>query len=42
MGYSSSKNNVLMFLAALENVLSPEGYSLKPGAGVGAANRIYK
>jgi len=42
MGYSSSKNNVLMFLAALENVLSPEGYSLKPGAGVGAANKIYK
>lgn len=42
MGYSSSKNNVLMFLAALENVLASEGYSLEPGAGVGAANRAYR
>ncbi len=42
MGYSSSKNNVLMFLGALESVLTSEGYSLKGGAGVGAANRIYK
>ena len=41
MGYSSSKNNVLMFLGALENVLTSEGYSLKPGAGVGAANSTY-
>ena len=41
MGYSSSKNNVLMFLAALENVLASEGYRLEPGAGVGAANRAY-
>jgi len=32
---------VLMFLAALENVLTSEGYSLKPGAGVGAANSTY-
>jgi len=42
MGYSSSKNNVLMFLAALENVLASEGYSLESGAGVGAANRAYR
>ena len=42
MGYSSSKNNVLMFLAALENVLASEGYRLEPGAGVGAANRAYR
>jgi len=41
MGYSCSKNNVLMFLAALENVLASEGYSLELGAGVGAANSIY-
>jgi alanine-glyoxylate transaminase/serine-glyoxylate transaminase/serine-pyruvate transaminase len=41
MGYSSSKNNVLMFLGALDNVLTSEGYSLKPGAGVGAANSTY-
>jgi alanine-glyoxylate transaminase/serine-glyoxylate transaminase/serine-pyruvate transaminase len=41
MGYSSSKNNVLMFLAALENVLASEGYSLELGAGVGAANNTY-
>ncbi len=41
MGYSSSKNNVFMFLAALENVLTSEGYSLKPGAGVGSASSTY-
>jgi len=41
MGYSCSKNNVLMFLAALENVLASEGYSLELGAGVGAANNTY-
>jgi alanine-glyoxylate transaminase/serine-glyoxylate transaminase/serine-pyruvate transaminase len=41
MGYSCSKNNVLMFLGALENVLTSEGYSLKPGAGVGSASSTY-
>jgi alanine-glyoxylate transaminase/serine-glyoxylate transaminase/serine-pyruvate transaminase len=41
MGYSCSKNNVLMFLGALDNVLTSEGYSLKPGAGVGSASSTY-
>lgn len=41
MGAASSKRNVLLFLAALENCLSVAGYGLSPGAGVAAANRLY-
>jgi alanine-glyoxylate transaminase/serine-glyoxylate transaminase/serine-pyruvate transaminase len=37
MGYSSSGQNVLQFLGALERVLRDEGYSLSPGAGIVAA-----
>lgn len=39
MGYSSQRTNVLLFLAALEKVLSEQGFRLSGGAGVGAAVR---
>jgi alanine-glyoxylate transaminase/serine-glyoxylate transaminase/serine-pyruvate transaminase len=41
MGYSSSKQNVLLFLGALETVLREEGYQLTAGAGVAAATDVY-
>jgi alanine-glyoxylate transaminase/serine-glyoxylate transaminase/serine-pyruvate transaminase len=42
MGYSSQKNNVLLFLAAFEKVLIDQGFRVSPGAGVGAAVRSYQ
>jgi alanine-glyoxylate transaminase/serine-glyoxylate transaminase/serine-pyruvate transaminase len=42
MGYSSQKNNVLLFLAALEKVLLDQGFHVSAGAGVGAAVRSYQ
>jgi alanine-glyoxylate transaminase/serine-glyoxylate transaminase/serine-pyruvate transaminase len=41
MGYGCQKNNVLLFLAALEKVLLDQGFSVPAGAGVGAAVRSY-
>ncbi len=41
MGYSSSRQNVLLFLGALETVLREEGYQLAAGAGVAAATDVY-
>jgi alanine-glyoxylate transaminase/serine-glyoxylate transaminase/serine-pyruvate transaminase len=41
MGYSSQKNNVLLFLAAFEKVLLDQGFRVDAGAGVGAAVRSY-
>jgi alanine-glyoxylate transaminase/serine-glyoxylate transaminase/serine-pyruvate transaminase len=41
MGYSSQKNSVLLFLAALEKVLLEQGFQAPCGAGVGAAVRSY-
>jgi alanine-glyoxylate transaminase/serine-glyoxylate transaminase/serine-pyruvate transaminase len=41
MGYTSQKNNVLLFLAAFEKVLLDQGFGAAPGAGVGAAVRSY-
>ena len=41
MGYSSSKQNVLLFLGALETVFREEGYQLAAGAGVAAAAEVY-
>jgi alanine-glyoxylate transaminase/serine-glyoxylate transaminase/serine-pyruvate transaminase len=41
MGHTSRAENVLVFLGALEQCLSKAGGSLKPGAGVGAANQAY-
>jgi alanine-glyoxylate transaminase/serine-glyoxylate transaminase/serine-pyruvate transaminase len=41
MGYGSRPNNVLLFLAALEQCLLAQGAKIKPGAGVAEANRFY-
>ena len=41
MGYSAQRNNILLFLAALEKVLLEQGFQVPAGAGVGAAIRMY-
>jgi alanine-glyoxylate transaminase/serine-glyoxylate transaminase/serine-pyruvate transaminase len=41
MGHNSRPNNVLLFLAALEQCLAAQGVKTTPGAGVEAANRAY-
>jgi alanine-glyoxylate transaminase/serine-glyoxylate transaminase/serine-pyruvate transaminase len=41
MGYNSRPNNVLLFLAALEQCLLGQGAKGTPGAAVAAANRVY-
>lgn len=41
MGETSTRRNVLLFLAALERCLSDAGARIAPGAGVAAANRAY-
>jgi alanine-glyoxylate transaminase/serine-glyoxylate transaminase/serine-pyruvate transaminase len=41
MGETAEKSNVLLFLAALEQCLLRQKFSLTPGAGVGAANFLY-
>lgn len=41
MGFSSRPNNVLLFLAALEQCLLGQGAKVAPGAGVAGANRSY-
>jgi Serine-pyruvate aminotransferase/archaeal aspartate aminotransferase len=41
MGSSSSRNNVLLFLSALEWILSGQGFQLKRGAAVDAALSMY-
>ena len=42
MGYSASRRNVLLCLAALEHVLRGEGWRMQPGAGVDAALAHYR
>ncbi len=42
MGHASRPNNVLLFLAALEQCLSAQGVKIPAGAGVAAANRAYQ
>ena len=42
MGYSSQRQNVLLFLAALEKVLLDQGFRVPTGAGVGAAVQSYR
>ena len=42
MGYSASRRNVLLCLAALEHVLRDEGFRAHPGAGVDAARAHYR
>lgn len=41
MGETSTRRNVLLFLAALEACLQAQGHVLTPGAGVAAANEWY-
>ena len=41
MGHSSQKNNVLLFLGALEHVLTSEDCAVPEGAGVAAASAKY-
>ena len=41
MGTTSRADNVLLFLAALEQCLRIQGSSARPGAGVAAANEWY-
>jgi alanine-glyoxylate transaminase/serine-glyoxylate transaminase/serine-pyruvate transaminase len=40
MGYNSRANNVLLFLAALEQCLLGQGLKTNPGTGVAAANKV--
>ena len=42
MGFSSQRNNVLLFLAALEKVLLDQGCRVSPGSGVAAAMSAYQ
>jgi len=41
MGHSSTKRNVLLFLAALEETLLGEELRIEPGCGVAAAEKTY-
>jgi alanine-glyoxylate transaminase/serine-glyoxylate transaminase/serine-pyruvate transaminase len=41
MGYSSRQTNVLLFLAALEQLLGEHGHKFEHGAAVAAANGVY-
>jgi len=41
MGYSCSRDNAMLFLSALENILQNQGYAVSEH-GTSAANEIYK
>src|SRR4051812_10484350 len=41
MGYSSRETNVLVFLAALEQILAGLGHQFQSGSAVAAANEVY-
>lgn len=41
MGYGSRPGNVLLFLAALEQLLAEQGYGFAHGSSVAAANAVY-
>ena len=41
MGHSSTSQNVVLFLTALESALSSEGIRLSPGAAASAAMEVY-
>ncbi|MEZ6044593.1 MAG: alanine--glyoxylate aminotransferase family protein [Planctomycetaceae bacterium] len=41
MGEASREANVLLFLAALEQCLTKQGYQLTPGSSIAAANSVY-
>jgi alanine-glyoxylate transaminase/serine-glyoxylate transaminase/serine-pyruvate transaminase len=42
MGYGSRQVNVLVFLAALEQLLAEQRYAFRSGASIAAANAIYQ
>ncbi len=42
MGYAARKENVVLFLSALEELLKRHNYQLEPGAAVDAANSIFQ
>ncbi|MFQ6122082.1 MAG: pyridoxal-phosphate-dependent aminotransferase family protein [Dehalococcoidales bacterium] len=42
MGHSSTAENVLLLLTALEKILAAEGYPVEPGMGIMAASQILK
>lgn len=42
MGYGARPANVLLFLAALEQLLTEQGYRFSPGSGIAAANGVYQ
>jgi hypothetical protein len=42
MGYASRQTNVLLFLAALEQLLAERHYKFDHGAAVAAANEFYE
>jgi alanine-glyoxylate transaminase/serine-glyoxylate transaminase/serine-pyruvate transaminase len=41
MGHGARSNNVLLLLAALEQLLAQQGLRFEPGAAVTAANQVY-
>ena len=41
MGYGSRASNVLLFLAALEQLLAEQNYGFDPGSSIAAANQVY-
>ncbi|MDZ4819670.1 MAG: alanine--glyoxylate aminotransferase family protein [Planctomycetota bacterium] len=41
MGHGARPGNVLLLLAALEQLLGEQGYSFKPGASIAAATQVY-
>jgi alanine-glyoxylate transaminase/serine-glyoxylate transaminase/serine-pyruvate transaminase len=41
MGYGSRPANVLLFLAALEQLLGEQKHRFQHGAGIAAANAVY-
>ena len=41
MGHAARQNNVLLLLAALEQLLAEAGYELTAGASIAAANQVY-
>ncbi|MCA9249342.1 MAG: alanine--glyoxylate aminotransferase family protein [Planctomycetales bacterium] len=41
MGHSARPNNVLLLLAALEELLAEQGHAFEHGAGIAAANAVY-
>lgn len=41
MGHASRRNNVLLLLGALEQLLAEQNYKFTPGASIAAANGVY-